>query len=289
MAKSGRTPRTDAAAWLPPELRDDVEALATPNGDVASDQARETSEWVAEPEPDQEPPKPHSGTSNGSPTPSTEVEATGLEPAEVEATDLEPREFEATEDELADSTDEPEAWHPHTQRDRGRSLREWWLASRLRGAKEKLRAQDEVIDGLKKRVKALEAELKSTNRTLNARAAEAAKAERKQLAKTAGAERRKPAEPTPKAKPKAQAAKATATPKPTAPPKAPRKPRKGAGLDLNSATFEQLRELGLSITQSARLIAYRDTRGGFKSLDDVAAVPGFSRDTLRELSSKAQV
>jgi DNA uptake protein ComE-like DNA-binding protein len=162
----------------------------------------------------------------------------------LEPTELEPSAFEPTDDELA---------------------------SQLRRAKEKLQAQDEMIEELKARVESLEGELESTNRTLNAK-----------LAEGATAERTKPAEHTRMPKPKP-------TPKPTAMPKAPRKPRKGAGLDLNSATFEQLRELGLSVTQSARLIAYRDTRGRFESLDDVAAVPGFSRDTLRELSSKARV
>ena len=35
---------------------------------------------------------------------------------------------------------------------------------------------------------------------------------------------------------------------------------------VNGATFEQLRGLGLSVTQSARMIAYRDVRGGYPAL-----------------------
>jgi competence protein ComEA len=57
-------------------------------------------------------------------------------------------------------------------------------------------------------------------------------------------------------------------------------------LDVNEVTFEQLREVGLSITQSARVIAYRDTRGGFDSLDELDEIPGLpkeSRETLKDL------
>jgi DNA uptake protein ComE-like DNA-binding protein len=48
-------------------------------------------------------------------------------------------------------------------------------------------------------------------------------------------------------------------------------------------SFEQLRELGLSVTQSARLIAYRDTRGGFDSLDELDEVPGLPKELRRTL------
>ncbi len=49
--------------------------------------------------------------------------------------------------------------------------------------------------------------------------------------------------------------------------------------DVNEVSFEQLRELGLSVTQSARVIAYRETRGGFDSLDELDEIPGFSKET----------
>jgi DNA uptake protein ComE-like DNA-binding protein len=56
--------------------------------------------------------------------------------------------------------------------------------------------------------------------------------------------------------------------------------------DLNSATFEQLRDLGLSVTQSARLIAYRDVRGGFESADELDEIPGLPKETRRALSDQ---
>lgn len=54
-------------------------------------------------------------------------------------------------------------------------------------------------------------------------------------------------------------------------------------LDVNEASFEQLREVGFSITQSARVIAYRDTRGGFDSLEELDEIPGIPRETRRSL------
>jgi hypothetical protein len=48
---------------------------------------------------------------------------------------------------------------------------------------------------------------------------------------------------------------------------------------VHSPSFEQLRELGLSVTQSARVIAYRETRGGFDSLDEPDEIPGLPRET----------
>ncbi len=70
--------------------------------------------------------------------------------------------------------------------------------------------------------------------------------------------------------------------------------RKGASgkdgrLDLNLASFEELRELGLSVTQSARVIAYRDTRGGFDSLEELSEIPGLPKDTRAALSSRLRL
>ena len=45
-------------------------------------------------------------------------------------------------------------------------------------------------------------------------------------------------------------------------------------VDLNSATFEDLRELGFSVTQATRVITHRERQNGFKSVDDLADVPG---------------
>jgi DNA uptake protein ComE-like DNA-binding protein len=58
-------------------------------------------------------------------------------------------------------------------------------------------------------------------------------------------------------------------------------------MDLNSATFEELRSLGgLSVTQSARLIAYRDVRGGYESLAELDDIPGLSRETRTHLRAQ---
>jgi DNA uptake protein ComE-like DNA-binding protein len=61
--------------------------------------------------------------------------------------------------------------------------------------------------------------------------------------------------------------------------------RKGA-IDVNGATFEELRGLGLSVTQSARMIAYRDVRKGFESLDEIDEIPGLPKETRTELRKK---
>jgi DNA uptake protein ComE-like DNA-binding protein len=63
-------------------------------------------------------------------------------------------------------------------------------------------------------------------------------------------------------------------------------PRKQGKLDLNEATFEQLRDMGLSVTLSARMISYRDARGGFESLDELGEIPGLSAEFKRVLSEQ---
>ncbi len=72
--------------------------------------------------------------------------------------------------------------------------------------------------------------------------------------------------------------------------KAKRSRRRAAGgmdpIDVNEATFEDLRSLGLSVTQCARVIAYRDTRGGYESLDELEDVPGLPRKTVSNLRSE---
>jgi DNA uptake protein ComE-like DNA-binding protein len=61
------------------------------------------------------------------------------------------------------------------------------------------------------------------------------------------------------------------------------------GLDINEASFEQLRELGLSVTQTARVIAYRDTRRGFDSLDELDEVPGLPKEVRAELRAQLRL
>jgi DNA uptake protein ComE-like DNA-binding protein len=58
---------------------------------------------------------------------------------------------------------------------------------------------------------------------------------------------------------------------------------------VNEATFEQLREVGLSVTQATRVIAYRERKDGFGSLDDLDTVPGLPKDLLSEVKEKLTV
>jgi DNA uptake protein ComE-like DNA-binding protein len=55
---------------------------------------------------------------------------------------------------------------------------------------------------------------------------------------------------------------------------------------LNDATFEQLRSLGMSVTQATRVIAYRERQDGFDSIDDLDSVPGFPRKLRSELKDQ---
>jgi DNA uptake protein ComE-like DNA-binding protein len=71
----------------------------------------------------------------------------------------------------------------------------------------------------------------------------------------------------------------------------PAEPAQGAGdsLDLNAASFEQLRALGLTVTQAARVIGQREQRGGFTSVEDVDAVLGLPRDLKQALKDHGSV
>ena len=60
-------------------------------------------------------------------------------------------------------------------------------------------------------------------------------------------------------------------------------------VNLNSATFEELREAGLSVTQATRILAYRERFGGYSSVDDLEKVPGFPTDLIQSLSGKISV
>jgi capsular exopolysaccharide synthesis family protein len=60
-------------------------------------------------------------------------------------------------------------------------------------------------------------------------------------------------------------------------------------LDLNEVTYDDLRSLDLTITQARRLIAYRERRGGFSSLDEIDDVPGFPDEVLEELKDRSSV
>jgi len=57
-------------------------------------------------------------------------------------------------------------------------------------------------------------------------------------------------------------------------------------VSLNEGSFEELRELGLSITQARRIIQYRERLGGYISVDDLDLVPGFPKDLRARLKQQ---
>ncbi len=63
----------------------------------------------------------------------------------------------------------------------------------------------------------------------------------------------------------------------------------GDAIDLNSASFEQLRSANLSVTQATRVLAHRERRGGYSSVDDLDDVPGFPGDVLAEFKRRVKV
>jgi DNA uptake protein ComE-like DNA-binding protein len=68
----------------------------------------------------------------------------------------------------------------------------------------------------------------------------------------------------------------------------PARAKKGK-VDVNIATFEELRDLGLSVTQCARLISYRDSRQGFDSMNEIDEVPGFPDELRRTLKDQIKL
>ncbi len=111
-----------------------------------------------------------------------------------------------------------------------------------------------------------------------------------------------PAPPEPPARPDSPPPPPEAGP-PTPPDPAEPPPRKGlfggspssvseSGSDtinLNSATFEELREAGLSVTQATRILAYRERFGGYNSVEDLEKVPGFPADLIDSLRGRITI
>lgn len=60
-------------------------------------------------------------------------------------------------------------------------------------------------------------------------------------------------------------------------------------LDLNRASFEEVRALGVSATQATRVISARDAVGAFASLDELDRLPGFSAEQLEALKRSVSV
>jgi competence protein ComEA len=57
-------------------------------------------------------------------------------------------------------------------------------------------------------------------------------------------------------------------------------------VSISSASFAELRGLGLSVTQAKRIIDYRERSQGFKSLDELDYMPGFSTAFLNGLKER---
>jgi DNA uptake protein ComE-like DNA-binding protein len=55
---------------------------------------------------------------------------------------------------------------------------------------------------------------------------------------------------------------------------------------LSDASFDELRSLGMSVTQAKRVIDYRERLGGFGSIDALDSVPGFPKAFLAQVKSR---
>lgn len=83
-----------------------------------------------------------------------------------------------------------------------------------------------------------------------------------------------------------------AAPAESPPPAAPRaqaRPAAPGAVSLTSGSFEQYRDLGMSVTQAKRVIAFRDRDGFYRSVDDLDLLPGFSREFCAQLKRKLSV
>jgi DNA uptake protein ComE-like DNA-binding protein len=60
-------------------------------------------------------------------------------------------------------------------------------------------------------------------------------------------------------------------------------------IDLNAVSYEDLRAIGLSVTDSARVIAYREVRDGLGSVDELSELPELPADALDQIRSRTRV
>jgi O-antigen ligase/DNA uptake protein ComE-like DNA-binding protein len=67
------------------------------------------------------------------------------------------------------------------------------------------------------------------------------------------------------------------------------RPEESDLVSLNAGSFEDYRELGMSVTQAKRVIAYRERVGGYSAVHDLDQVPGFPKAFLAELKRKLMV
>jgi DNA uptake protein ComE-like DNA-binding protein len=76
-------------------------------------------------------------------------------------------------------------------------------------------------------------------------------------------------------------------PEPAPRPQPEQAPVAEPSFDINQAGFDEFCQLGLSISEAARLIGQRDQQGGFSSLDDLDHLRGLSSDTIKLLKDAA--
>ena len=63
----------------------------------------------------------------------------------------------------------------------------------------------------------------------------------------------------------------------------------GGPVNINTASFEDLRGADFSVTQATRVLAYRERFGGYTSVDDLAWVPGFSPEVIEALRDRISI
>lgn len=63
----------------------------------------------------------------------------------------------------------------------------------------------------------------------------------------------------------------------------------GAAVNINTASYEDLRGAGLSVTQTGRMLAFRERAGRFNSVDELEDVPGFPKEFLTEVKARLTV
>jgi DNA uptake protein ComE-like DNA-binding protein len=97
-----------------------------------------------------------------------------------------------------------------------------------------------------------------------------------------------PAEPPSPPEPEPRAFVPEAT-EPAASEQAGPGPSSAEPINLNTANYEQLRSLKLSVTQTGRILSYRERSGGFSSLDELESIPGFSKAFLDDLRGRLRL
>lgn len=73
------------------------------------------------------------------------------------------------------------------------------------------------------------------------------------------------------------------SPPPAAPARRVEHPGPESPVNLNTATFEELRAAGLSVTQTGRVLAHRERNPGFRSVDELDGIPGFPSEFLETI------